>query len=160
MFMKKAITPVISVILLIMLVVAITGGAWYWMTNVQGTLQEATGGGLEDIANIGSNNFQLISIKCWAPWGADNFDNITISIVNVGSSLIPDTTTWTATVSTIAGTTLGTQTDLGDAVGDIPAGGAATFNTTGVFWELVQNSTYTIKVTAGSYSQTKTCTVS
>ncbi len=152
--MRKAITPVVSVILLIMLVVAITGGAWYWMTNVQGSLQESAGSSIEQTSDLATTQFSIVSALCEAP------GNITLTVINTGSAGIADANAILVTLSTIQGAVLGTNTTVSDIVASIDSGAAASFKVTGGIGTMIATNSYSIKVNIGSSSQTTTCTAS
>jgi len=159
--MKKAITPVISVILLIMLTVAITGGAWYWMTNVQGSLQEGAGSSIEQTTDLSSVQFSIASVRCNA---TGNWINATI--LNTGSETIAAANTWVLTVSSISGGVLAVDTNLTDAniksIGAIGASAAKeiTTGTGALSTDLVAGTSYSVKLSVGGSSQTATCTAS
>jgi flagellin-like protein len=152
--MRKAITPVISVILLIMLVVAITGGAWYWMTNVQGSLQESAGASIEETGDLSSTQFSIASALCGT-------DNVTLTLINTGSNTIASSDAILVTISTLQGAVLGTNTSANVALaGDLSAGGADSLFVIGGMGTMTLDSTYSVRVNIGSSSQSTTCTSS
>jgi len=63
--MRKAILPAISVILLIMLVVAITGGAWYWLSGMTEEYEKRNGDSIPDCyqEEVG----QFVCVFCKTP---------------------------------------------------------------------------------------------
>lgn len=164
--MRKAITPVISVILLIMLVVAITGGAWYWMTNVQGSLQESAGSSIEETSELSSTQFSIVSAIC-----NGTLDQINATILNVGSNAIEAGTSYLMTVKSIEGATLATDlfanTTSGGTIDtttpELSADSAITIignftPTAPNSYDLVAGTTYSISVNIGSSSQSSTVT--
>ena len=150
---NKAITPVISTILLIMLVVAITGGAWYWMTNVQGSLQESAGSSIEQNTVASSAQFSIVSTRC-----NSTSDLLTVVILNTGQSSITAASTaqWLSTVSTIGGATLTTVAN--STAGLIAAGSSGTIIFDIATASMAADSSYSIRLNKGSTSQTATCT--
>ncbi len=46
--MRKGITPVVAIILLLLMTIAAAGAAYIWVTRLQGTLEETSGGGISD----------------------------------------------------------------------------------------------------------------
>ncbi len=157
--MKKAITPVISVILLIMLVVAMTAGAWYWMTNVQSSLQESAGSSIEQTSSMSSTTFSIASVLCNA-----TTDTVNVTIINTGSSAIASTTEYIMTVKNSNGATLGTDiscdkssssaVDPNNAI--IVMGNYSSTSDSPI--DLESGTTYTVVVNIGSSSQSSTVT--
>ncbi len=157
--MKKAITPVISVILLIMLVVAMTAGAWYWMTNVQSSLQESAGSSIEQTSDMSSTSFSIVSVLCDATQ-----DTVNVTLINTGSSAIASTTQYIMVVKSSSGATLGTdiECDKSSSAAVDPntaikiMGNYSSTSDSPV--DLVSGTTYTVVVNIGSSSQSSTVT--
>ena len=153
---KKGITPVISVVLLIMLVVAITGGAYYWMTNVQGSLQESVGASVESGSNLASTSFSIVSVVCDDD---GNSDTITATVINTGSQDINlDDIAQVMTVSSLQGIVLGVDSDGLGGAGTLSPGDSASLSGFGGENVIVPDSTYSVRVNLGSSSQTSVCT--
>ncbi len=148
--MKKAITPVISVILLIMLVVAITGGAWYWMTNVQSNLQENAGSSIEQTSDISTTSFSIVSAIC-----NSTQDTVNVSLINTGSAAIASTTKYIVTVSTLQGTTLGTDLEADKSTSGAvdPDSGIEIMGNFSGSVDLTSGTKYNVRVNIGSSSQ-------
>ena len=95
---KKAISPIIAVILLLMMTVAVAGAAFFWLSRIQGQLQGGTesfqGRVFEIIASkvdVLDADYQLVS----------GTENLTVFFHNTGNAKIPvadsasfPTTTW------------------------------------------------------------------
>ena len=58
--MKKGITPVIAIVLLLMMTVASAGLAWMWLQSMQTSTQEQL---TEQVKQIGANPFNVISVE-------------------------------------------------------------------------------------------------
>ncbi|VVB74164.1 Uncharacterised protein [Candidatus Tiddalikarchaeum anstoanum] len=148
---NKAITPVISTILLIMLVVAITGGAWYWMTSVQGNLQENAGSTIEQTSGMSATQFSIVSTIC----NATN-NSVTVVLMNSGQQAFSATAKVISTLSSISGTVL--QTDAaGVSVASLAAGTAQSI-VLGLTYDIQPTTAYSVKLIIGSSQQTATCT--
>ncbi|MBN1923731.1 MAG: hypothetical protein JW791_03135 [Nanoarchaeota archaeon] len=61
--MRKAISPVISVILLIVMTIGAAALAFFWITSVQSNIQETVGGNVEGSAGRDCSRLNLISIR-------------------------------------------------------------------------------------------------
>ncbi len=155
---KKGITPVISVVLLIMLVVAITGGAYYWMTNVQGSMQERVGSSIQESSEMSTASFSIVSAVCN---GTSDFVNLTA--LNTGQSSL-DTGNSIVTVSSIQGSVLGTDTTVTESPDPASAGASFTVDAPAAGstaqWDMTSGDSYSVRLNIGSASQTATCTAS
>jgi len=97
---KKAISPIIAVILLLMMTVAVAGAAFFWLSRIQGQMQ----GGVESyqskiFENIASRVDVIDADYKYDTSGGT--ENLTIFLHNTGNSKIPisnavsfPTTTW------------------------------------------------------------------
>jgi len=151
--MRKAITPILSTILLVMLVVAVSAGAWYWITNVQTNLQQGVGSSIEDQTNLGSYQFVIVGVIC----DSAN-DLVTLSVTNPGNTAIPSTESWTLIVSHLNGTTIDINNTFSSAIGELAAKNATSIEIYGIN-AIVSGLDYGIKATIGSgTSSTTTCT--
>jgi flagellin-like protein len=77
----KAISPIISTIILVLLTIAISTTAYYWMMEIQQDLQQGVSGQIEGEQTRGS--FTINSMICES---ASN--NITLTLINDGSRAI------------------------------------------------------------------------
>ena len=95
---KKAISPIIAVILLLMMTVAVAGAAFFWLSRIQGQMQ----GGVESYQGKLFENIASKVDVIDADWkGSGGVENLTIFFHNTGNSKIPisdastfPTTTW------------------------------------------------------------------
>ena len=148
---RKGITPVISVVLLIMLTVAITGGAYYWMTNVQSSLQENVGASIQGSAELATASFSIVSVSC-----DSTTEEIKIIGLNTGTQTL-DASKAIITISSIEGSVLGTLVDLNGGA-SISPGGSFTVTTSDETWDLASGTAYSARLNIGSSAQTATCT--
>jgi len=91
---SKGITPIISIILLLMMTIAVAGAAFFWLTRIQNQLQ----GGVESYqATTQIHMASKVEIL------ASNYDgeNLTFAVQNIGATKVPistsadpPTTTW------------------------------------------------------------------
>ncbi|MDD4352955.1 MAG: hypothetical protein PHN56_00705 [Candidatus Nanoarchaeia archaeon] len=77
---NKTITPVISVILLIMLTIAVSATAWYWVNGLQANLESSTAQGVESTTSMGNIQYNIVSLTC----NSSATGNITIQLRNNG----------------------------------------------------------------------------
>ena len=83
--MKKTITPVISVILLIMLTIAVSATAWYWVNNLQGNLEASSGQGVTAVTGMGNIQYSIVGLVC------NKSANITVTLRNNGLTSLQTT---------------------------------------------------------------------
>ena len=83
---SKGITPVIATVLLLMMTVSAAAGAYYWITTVQGNLQEQAQGAI--IASGVSGNYR-VSILSGGTTCVGSTNDITLYVKNSGPSDIP-----------------------------------------------------------------------
>ena len=148
---KKGITPVISLVLLILIMVVLVGGAYYWFTNVQETLQESTGAEVEQSRQIGRVKFDIISISC-----DSSTEGITISALNTGEFEI-DAANAIITVSNINNIILGTDLSVTALDGIARRTSFTVVADPGTEWTLEPETGYSIKLNIGATAQTATC---
>jgi hypothetical protein len=101
---NKTITPVISVILLIMLTIAVSATAWYWVNGLQANLEDSTAQGVEEATEMGTVRYNIISAVCNTTGG------INLTIQNNGLTDITAATAMFVTLKTMTGITAGTKT--------------------------------------------------
>ncbi len=77
---SKAITPIVSIILLLMMTVFASTAAYLWMNNVQSSIQENVQRNLEGSFNEQLTSFTIISSTCNA-----SSNNVTLILLNTGS---------------------------------------------------------------------------
>lgn len=149
---KKAVTPVIAVILLMLMMIAITGATWFWIQTVQGDVQEQASGEAETTASL-NVPFSVISLVCEA-----STDMITATISNNGADSIYESTLFMFSVSDINGVGLGTNTSIIKSSQEaIPAGGAISIYGTIPNLNITLGQEYVVKVIAGASVQTVVC---
>jgi flagellin-like protein len=90
---SKGITPIISIILLLMMTIAVAGGAFFWLTRIQNQLQ----GGVESYQAT-----TLTQMASRVDVLSANYDgeNLTIHLQNTGNTKIPLTNTSTYPTTT------------------------------------------------------------
>ena len=160
--MKKTITPVISVILLIMLTIAVSGTAWYWVNSLQSSLESNTNEQVDSTSNLGDTKFLFpVSPTC------NMSRNTTIIIMNVGGVEISSTEIPVVSLLSSSGETLATTTSarLGSTLGTTGASqiGNITFNTYNIGsinWSalMTSGSRYQIQVNINGVSHSDFCT--
>ncbi len=148
---KKGITPVISVVLLIMLVIGLTGGAYYWMTNVQEGLQESTGRQVESTTDVTSVKFDIITIIC-----EESDNTVRATLVNNGERII-DASNAIMTLREINGEVLGTDTELTVNPESVSKDESFTIESAGTQWDLADEKSYSVRINIGSSAQMDTC---
>jgi len=99
--MNKTITPVISVILLIMLTIAVSASAWYWVNSMQANLQTNSAQNIESTTQASNLKYTLISVTC------NLTGNITIQLRNDGETDISSTEIFLIKLMTVEGAELG-----------------------------------------------------
>ncbi|MFH0868813.1 MAG: archaellin/type IV pilin N-terminal domain-containing protein [archaeon] len=95
---KKAISPIIAVILLLMMTVAVAGAAFFWLSRIQGQMQ----GGVESYqSKIFENIASRVDVIDADYQTISSVEYLTIFLHNTGNSKIPvssaasfPTTTW------------------------------------------------------------------
>jgi hypothetical protein len=102
--MNKTITPVISVILLIMLTIAVSATAWYWVNGLQANLEDSTAQGVEEATEMGTVRYNIISAVCNTTGG------INLTIQNNGLTDIAASTAMFVSLKTQTGAIIGTKT--------------------------------------------------
>lgn len=102
---KKTITPVISVILLIMLVIAVSGTAWYWVNSLQANLESSAGEQVDQTSSFG-NTLYMFAVDPICNKSA----NITLTLMNVGGTTISATEIPIISLQSSSGETLATTT--------------------------------------------------
>ena len=147
---KKTITPVISLVLLILLMISIVTGAFYWMTGVQEGLQESTGAGVQSAQNAQNIKYNIITVAC-----DDTDDSVKITALNSGDFTI-DASNAVITVSDMNGVVLGVDTDVTGSA-SIPSGESFVISADGAEWDMDDETTYSVKLSIGSFSQTAIC---
>ncbi len=77
---KRAITPVIATVLLLMMTVAAAGAAYFWITTIQSRIQGQIGTQASDSA-AQNKQIQIISVEC----GNASPHTVNATIINTGS---------------------------------------------------------------------------
>ncbi len=85
--MKKAITPVIAIILLIMLTIAVAATAWYWVNGLQSNLESSSSSGIDQVTQMGQVQYSIERLVC----NVSDEGNISITMINNGRSDISST---------------------------------------------------------------------
>ncbi len=84
--MRKGLTPIIAIVLLLMITVGVAGSAFYWITTLQSRSQGAINTKTTQTID-GAKNLKIISAKCSGEWV-----NVTIingdNIINEGKSAL------------------------------------------------------------------------
>lgn len=145
--MRKAISPIISVSLLILIVIAASAGAYYWINNMQSRLESQVGKQAEELTASECSELQLISVRgngvIVSNMGCDTINNINMFIddkltqydlnqplqpgdsVNIGFSSLEEGETHTVTIA------IGNGKVVSDSVEDCGIDqGCSTFNFT------------------------------
>ena len=122
--MKKTITPVISVILLIMLTIAVSATAWYWVNNLQGSLESGAGEGVESATQM--VQYSMVGLTCYS---ATN--TTVINLRNNGNTNISSAELILVKIFDNAGNelSLNSTTIRGTAAGDIGTSGTSSIKT-------------------------------
>ena len=152
--MRKAISPVITLVLLIILGLAAVSGAFYWMRYMQSGIQETTGSEIERTTAT-RMDYSIISHYCDSAT-----DEFTFTVINNGPELIPGDTVFVLTVSDLNGVNLGADTSMDkNTYNDIPANGAFIISGTIPGLDLQLYDEYSLKITSGTNVQTVICNV-
>ena len=77
---SKAITPIISIILLLMMTVVASTAAYLWMSSIQSNIQQSVQSNLEDSFQGQLTSFTIISSSC-----ESTPDNVTAVLMNTKS---------------------------------------------------------------------------
>jgi glucan phosphoethanolaminetransferase (alkaline phosphatase superfamily) len=151
-FMRKAVTPVISVILIILLLMAIVAGTFYWINFTQEGLQEQ---GTQEAEQATSTEvpFSLVTLVC--DFNTDVFSAV---ILNQGVNVIPGDTNFILTVSDINGVDLGSNISMmKSSQEDIPSNNAINIEATVENVDIQQYTEYIVSIIAGTSIQTAVC---
>src|SRR3989344_8096661 len=91
---KKGITPIIAIILILMMVVAIGGAMFYWLTRIQGQGQ----GGIESFQGrfFTTAATQANILRVYYNGSRTENEIISLFMQNIGNSNIPTTVNGTA----------------------------------------------------------------
>jgi len=150
--MEKAVTPVISLILLILLMLAIAGGTYYWVIVTQGNIQQSAGESAERAVST-EIPFSITSYVCY--YATDKFNFI---ISNNGPRDISSSANFIMAVSDINSIGLGSNTSLIKSSNDIiPVNGVLQLEGTIQGLDLQPNTEYVVKLFAGTTVQTVIC---
>lgn len=150
--MKKAVSPVITLVLLLILSLGAVSAAYYWMSYMQTGLQE-TGGSEAERTTSTRIPFSIISHIC-----DSNTDKFTFTVFNNGPEIIKGDTLFVLTVSDINGVNIGFNGSMGkNTNNDIPANGAFTLEATIQGLDIELYDEYSLKITSGTSIQTIIC---
>ena len=155
--MNKTITPVISVILLIMLTIAVSATAWYWVNGLQANLEASSSQGIESTTQMGNIQYSIVSLTC------NKSENITIQLRNNGLSDISTTEIFLIKLLDSTGVELdSTIQSLSTALGTsgISSIGSISFDADTVFPAIMNGTRYQIKTDVNGIVQSEYCTVS
>jgi flagellin-like protein len=101
--MKKAITPVIAIILLIMLTIAVAATAWYWVNGLQSNLESSSASGIDQVTEMGQVQYSIERLVC----NVSEEGNISITMINNGRSDISSTELFVIKVYDLSNVQLG-----------------------------------------------------
>jgi flagellin-like protein len=97
---NKGITPIIATILLLMMVLAIAGSAFFWVSRIQNQMQGGAESFQSTLTTQMSSAVKVVGVEAGCPTGY-NCKNMTIFFQNTGNTKIPvnnnsdyPTTTW------------------------------------------------------------------
>ena len=155
--MKKTITPVISVILLIMLTIAVSATAWYWVNGLQANLESSSAQGIESTTQMGNIQYSIISLTC------NKSANITIQLRNNGLSDISVTEVFLIKLLDNSGVELdSTIKQLSVALGTSGTSsiGSIVFDADTEFPAIVNGTRYQIRTDVNGITQSAYCTMS
>lgn len=148
--MKKAITPVIAIVLLMMMVVAAAGVAYFWLTGLQSGVQSQIQSGISGSVQGGLSTISIISTQCTN--GSPS--SIDLTVQNTRSNTITGGTV-AVTLNDNTGATVGTDTS--QTISDLAANSITTISAE-VSSELNVGEAYSVIVTLPTGSQqTSTC---
>lgn len=139
--MKKTITPVIAVILLIMLTIAVSATAWYWVNNLQGSLESGAGQGLDTITGMGQMQYNIVGAVC------NKTSRIIITLRNNGALDIATTEAFLVKLVSLAGEELNsTVASVGTTLETTGTSSIGYLNISGAFGgAMTAGQTYQIK---------------
>jgi hypothetical protein len=155
--MNKTITPVISVILLIMLTIAVSATAWYWVNGLQANLEASSSQGIESTTTMGNIQYSMVSLSC------NSSANVTIQLRNNGLSDISTTEIFLIKLLDNAGVELeSTIQSLPTALGTSGTSsiGVITFVAATEFPSITSGTRYQVKTDVNGIAQTLFCTAS
>ncbi|MBN1923904.1 MAG: hypothetical protein JW791_04045 [Nanoarchaeota archaeon] len=135
---SKAITPIVSIILLLMMTVFASTAAYLWMNSIQSSIQENVQSNLQESFTGQLTSFTLISTICNA-----TSDNITLIMMNTGSVDI-SSGDLVVSLSSTTGSTLEIIIDSGFA--GIDAGDTVSLELESDYG-ITESSRYTVKAT-------------
>ena len=139
---SKGITPVIATVLLLMMTVSAAAGAYYWITSVQGNLQQSSETAIDSSGITGSYRISVLAggITCTA-----SSDDITVYVKNTGASDIP-ADNWYLFAKNTQGQGVGTWSN-DSAVGVFNAGDTTSITfTLSAGTGLTANRMYTLQI--------------
>lgn len=148
--MKKAITPVIAIVLLIMIVVSAAGVSYFWLSDLQSSTQSSIQSSISGTLSGSLTTINIISAQC------TNAGAFSVTMQNTRSSIINNGTV-SMTINDDNGSTVDVVfSSLG---GDLNANSirALDFNSSETYTS-GENYALTLTMPSGN-QQTTTCTV-
>jgi len=149
---KKAITPVVATVLLLMMAVAAAGTAYFWMVTVQSRIQSDISANIQQQLGGQSYGISLISAYCMS-----GGSTINVTVQNTGSKNLPTTgysalTLYNATTGAVLSTVTLAQDSSNcqpNTFGGLAINAMTTCNFTGVTTlSSTDGVEYSLKVTA------------
>ncbi len=129
--MRKCVTPIIAIVLLSLMTVGAVGVAFFWMSNVQSSLQESVGSSVGAAPGSDCSRLSIVSVRG---------DGVTVS--NVGCD----------TVSNVSLVIDGVLTEFGLG-SPLPPGGATTIS----FSSLGEGESHCVTITLPSGQKSTEC---
>jgi flagellin-like protein len=149
---KSGITPIVSIILLLLMTVTASTAAYFWMINIQSNIQENVESNLEQSFAGELTSFTMVSSTCNA-----TSENVSVVLLNTGSVDI-DAGDLVLSLSSLAGSTLDTVIDTGFSGLDAATSTQLEYTSS---YDIQADTTYAVKVTIpGGSSMSDSCTAS
>lgn len=141
--MKKAISPVITLVLLLILALSAIAGAFYWMSYMQAGMQEQSGREIERTSSE-KIDYSLIAHYC-----DSTTDTFTMTLINNGPNYIPGDALFVLTVNDINGVGIGTNTSMAKSTyNNIPANAVFILEATIEGLDIELYDEYSLKLTS------------
>jgi len=148
---RKAITPIISIILLLLMTVVASAGVYFWMNSVQTDLQSSVEGNIVDSFNDKNTQFTIVSTSC-----NSTADTIKVILMNTGSVDIPSGSL-ILSVSNSNGAIL--ESIINSSFAGLSQSTSSQYTFTLTTADLIVSTLYTIKITEPSgKSMSDSCT--
>lgn len=146
----KTITPIISVILLILLTIVASTTAYFWMMDLQEQIQQDTTSSVTGSSISDLSDFSILSTLC-----NSTDDYVLLTILNTGVGKI-DAGTGVMVLTSTSGIQL--STTINSSLPEIPQGEAVELNFSTTY-DLIDSTNYLVRLTlSNAKTRTYSCT--